>query len=540
MLIVTRDATLIRQVEELLVDTELDSLNLSDRAEIDALFEQNPPQIGLIDMNIGKDEALAICTHLRKKAGGDKLALLVLVGETDDATLSNLLSAGTDGLVSRSLKPLSFKARISAHLSRITATKKLALKVHDSEVLIDITSRLVGSTDVLDNLYDVAISISKELDVDRCSVVLVRPQRDFGLVVASSDNPNLRSLAINLQHYPEIASAVDKGSPLIISDITENSLLTQVLPSLLDAGVASVALFPIARQDEALGVIFLRFMEKREMFEEREIVFCQTVANAASIALRNAEILELLKEKTREIEKVQTEAQVQLRSLKRYEDFFIGALDGMVAIEQSGRIVFVNPKASTMMKAEASAVVGKSFADFLIPDEKAAFVRLLDEFVRGEARSSVDFRLQCSQDKEPIMSISAGSLFGEEGMMLLTIRDVTDEREMEQRLAMAQNQLVESEKQAAMAQLAGAAAHELNQPLTSVMTSIAMLRRLLDKDSTKQKIINTIEQESERMASIIRRLTEITSFTSKHYVGKAKIIDLNDSHLDESGEEGDR
>ncbi|MCP4599659.1 MAG: PAS domain S-box protein [Proteobacteria bacterium] len=540
MLIVTRDNVLVKHIEEVLTNTGLSLVSLSNRREITALFELNPPEIALIDTNIGYKEAMQVCTDLRKKIGTDRLAILVLVGEMDDAALSRLLAAGADGLVSRSLKPLSFKARVSAHLARIAAGKKLALKVHDSEVLINITSHLVGSSDILDNLYDVAILIAKELGVDRCSVVLVRPQRDFGLVVASSDNPNLRNLAINLKHYPEIASAVDSGLPLIISDIKNSSLLQQVLPSLMDAGVASVALFPITRQDEALGVIFLRFLEKREIFEEREVVFCQTVANAASIALRNAEILERLKEKTREVEKVQIEVRDQLRSLKRYEDFFISALDGMVVLQQSGKIVFVNPKASEMMDTDASAVVGKPFADFLVTAERKEFDKLLDEFVRGEARRSVDFHVQNRDNNERVMSISAGSLFGEEGMMLLTIRDVTEERKMEQRLAQAQHQLVESEKQAAMAQLAGAAAHELNQPLTSVMTSLAMLRRLIADDPPEQKIIVTIEQESERMASIIRRLTQITSYTTKHYVGTAQIIDLNNPSLDESGKEGDQ
>ena len=40
---------------------------------------------------------------------------------------------------------------------------------------------------------------------------------------------------------------------------------------------------------------------------------------------------------------------------------------------------------------------------------------------------------------------------------------------MEERLASAQEKLAVSEKQAVAMELAGAAAHELNQPLTSVM-----------------------------------------------------------------------
>jgi PAS domain S-box-containing protein len=535
MLIFSKDPSLVRQVEEVLQDMRLPTVSLSGRGEIAAFFERRRPEIALIDTKLGEETATQICVDLRRKAGPDELAILLLVGEEmEDRALTALLAAGVEDLVGQKLKPLSFKARVSAHLARIAAAKELALKVHDSEVLIDVTSRLVSSADILDNLYDVAMFIARELHVDRCSVVLVRPQRDFGLVVASSDDPELRSLAINLKHYPEITSALDRGAPLVISDVADSDLLRNVLPTLKGARVASVALFPIARQEETLGVIFLRFKDRRVTFEKREMVFCQTVANAASIALRNAEILELLKAKNREIEKVQIEA----RSLKQYEEFFIGALEGMVALEQSGTVVFINPKAVEMLGEDTAAVRGRPFADLLAPEERAEFENLLDEFTRGEARRSVDFTLGRSGRTNRVISISAGSLFGEEGMMLLTVRDVTDERDTERRLAEAQRRLVLSEKQAAMAELAGAAAHELNQPLTSVMTSLAMLRRLLEGNAREQQIVDTIEQESERMASIIRRMGKITNYTTKSYVGEAKIIDLDGAYVDEGeGEE---
>ena len=79
-----------------------------------------------------------------------------------------------------------------------------------------------------------------------------------------------------------------------------------------------------------------------------------------------------------------------------------------------------------------------------------------------------------------------------------------------------------------MMEVAGAAAHELNQPLTSVMTSIAMMRRLLvDKPNVPFKVMETIELEAERMASIIRRLSKLTEYSTKSYVGTARIIDLD-------------
>ena len=112
-------------------------------------------------------------------------------------------------------------------------------------------------------------------------------------------------------------------------------------------------------------------------------------------------------------------------------------------------------------------------------------------------------------------------------MLLLTLRDVSEEREMARRLVEAQEKLIESEKKSAMMEVAGAAAHELNQPLTSVMTTLSLMRRLLrDTGGRPVELLDTLEQESERMASIIRRLSKATEYTTKSYVGQARIIDL--------------
>ena len=91
-----------------------------------------------------------------------------------------------------------------------------------------------------------------------------------------------------------------------------------------------------------------------------------------------------------------------------------------------------------------------------------------------------------------------------------------------------------------MAELAGAAAHELNQPLTSIMTSLAMLRRLHENAPKEEKIIDTMERESERMADIIKRMSNITNYTTKAYVRGAKIIDLDSAYLEDPVEEEDK
>jgi signal transduction histidine kinase len=100
---------------------------------------------------------------------------------------------------------------------------------------------------------------------------------------------------------------------------------------------------------------------------------------------------------------------------------------------------------------------------------------------------------------------------------------------MEQRLAQAQEQILAQERQAIVAELAGAAAHELNQPLTSVMAYAELLKRRLDPDTAQYKASEVIFDEADRMAEIVRKIGKITKYETKSYVGRARILDLDRS-----------
>jgi signal transduction histidine kinase len=108
---------------------------------------------------------------------------------------------------------------------------------------------------------------------------------------------------------------------------------------------------------------------------------------------------------------------------------------------------------------------------------------------------------------------------------------------MEQRLAQAQQQILAQERQAIVAELAGAAAHELNQPLTSVMGYSELLKRRLDPQAAPYAAAQVIFNEAERMAEIVRKIGQITKYETKSYVGRARILDLDRSAPQHGGEE---
>ena len=86
--------------------------------------------------------------------------------------------------------------------------------------------------------------------------------------------------------------------------------------------------------------------------------------------------------------------------------------------------------------------------------------------------------------------------------------------------------LERSERSAEMIALAGTAAHELNQPLTSVLGYAELLKRKLAPDDYAWAKVDIIQKEAERMKEIVRKIGRITRFETKAYVGEARILDL--------------
>ncbi len=124
---------------------------------------------------------------------------------------------------------------------------------------------------------------------------------------------------------------------------------------------------------------------------------------------------------------------------------------------------------------------------------------------------------------------------------VVVFTDIREKMRMEQRLQQAQDQILAQERQAIVAELAGAAAHELNQPLTSVMAYAELLMRMLappaDASGEAQtwKAAQVIHEQAERMAEIVRKIGKITKYETKSYVGQARILDLDKAAASEPG-----
>jgi PAS domain S-box-containing protein len=227
------------------------------------------------------------------------------------------------------------------------------------------------------------------------------------------------------------------------------------------------------------------------------------------------------------------------RELHRTNEFLERILnstvDGIIAANMRGTVLLFNQGAERICGYRAADVIGQMSVRQLYPEGVAREVMLL---IRsgghggGGRLEPVRRHLLSATGEQIPVQISAALVVDGAGREIATVGIFSDLRErlnMEERLASAQEKLAMSEKQAVAVELAGAAAHELNQPLTSVMGYTQVLMRKLGPNDVHIPIVKTILDEADRMAAIVRKLGSLTRYETKSYVGGAQIIDLDRS-----------
>lgn len=99
-------------------------------------------------------------------------------------------------------------------------------------------------------------------------------------------------------------------------------------------------------------------------------------------------------------------------------------------------------------------------------------------------------------------------------------------QEQNSRLQAMQAALVEQERQLAVTQLAGTAAHQLGQPLSAMMLNCHLLKTMPAGAPHFSQVVQAIEDDLKRMRELIERLRAARSSQTQEYYGASRIIDL--------------
>ncbi len=230
---------------------------------------------------------------------------------------------------------------------------------------------------------------------------------------------------------------------------------------------------------------------------------------------------------------VERRTEIELRQTKEFLERVIeSSVDSIVSADLNGTVLLFNSSASRLFGYAPEEVVGQKSVEALYPPGVSREVmRLIRDSGHGGPGRLEEYRVDMlGADGVAIPVVLSAALIVDGGKPTGSVGIFTDLRNqlrMEAELSSAQLALQNRQKQALIAELAGTAAHELNQPLTSVIGYAELLRRHVDKSTHLAHAVDVISTEAERMADIVRKIGKITKYETKAYVGSQNILDLD-------------
>lgn len=232
---------------------------------------------------------------------------------------------------------------------------------------------------------------------------------------------------------------------------------------------------PIVAVSHPIGAVAMEG-DRANALDDSALQFTRAVLAQAGIALENARLVELLSSGKREWEQT--------------VDAFNQAI---CYVDPEGIVRRANRVFAELIKLPVTAITGRSWLTLLPPGWADPVARVLASPGSNPEAPPSELRLG---DRTLLVTAIPTE---EPGAAVLLFEDQTEKRRL-------QEQLLQSEKMSAIGQLIAGVAHDLNNPLASVVGFSDLLGEAADVPPRLAEPLAVIRQEAERASAIVRNL----------------------------------
>src|SRR6266852_9487555 len=193
------------------------------------------------------------------------------------------------------------------------------------------------------------------------------------------------------------------------------------------------------------------------------------------------------------------------RELLQQEEFRRRLLESfpdlILVIDLAERYTFVSSRVRDLLGYQPEDLLRKKISD--LEDHSPELASLYHDVASSrQIFASAEYGARHRDGSWRTMRASASQLFDAESKLsgvIISVRDITVEKKLEQ-------QVVQSERLAAMGQMIGGVAHELNNPLTSILGVSELLQDAQTSEAARKQLV-MLQQQARRAAEIVHNLT---------------------------------
>lgn len=367
-------------------------------------------------------------------------------------------------------------------------------------------SALVSSTLDLDTvLHTIVERLSRSMGCKACTIRLLRPETNQLELAAAHGISEEYLNRGKIESERNIAVALS-GEPVSIYDVSRDERVLYS-DSMKKEGIKSLLAIPLKVKGEVIGIIRI-LSDTHHCFTSSEINFAVTIAEIGGTAIENA----------RTYRKI-TLLFNQVEESERFVANILNCIRPQLLVVDKGRhLVLANRVFLAVMGKEENEILGADYhslwqgQDFPVEDCPVEQVLATGQAASHEHQiTKEDGPHWIERTASPMLNND-----GEVEYVIEVIRDITAKRQLEQ-------EHLERVKLQGVVELAGTVAHEINSPLFAALGTA----QLLEEDLESKELIadvQTIIRNLKKIGDLTRKMTTMTGFESRDYVGDTKIV----------------
>jgi len=228
----------------------------------------------------------------------------------------------------------------------------------------------------------------------------------------------------------------------------------------------------------------------------------------------------------------QLAAQLQA-SERRFRAVVEAVPSAILLVDEKGKITLANEQAEAVFGYGREELVAMP-VEMLIPERfrgahvglRRAYARDMQARVMGTGREL----FACRRDGAEIpVEIALSPMPTERGLFVLaSVVDITERRKIERTTARQRDELAHMSRVAMLGELSGSLAHELNQPLTAILSNAQAAQRFLAQSPPRvdklAEILADIVKSDHRAGAVIQRLRSLL----RKEDAQRRLLDLNE------------